>query len=101
MPSLGTRTKQGLKYERLAQGSMTRTYTRDLHMTKLVSASITFTSSNGRATGANGTFPTTGFVVNDPMLIEGANLNNGYFTITGLDATNQSTRRRRTKARSP
>jgi len=90
MPSLGTCSKQGLKYERLAQGHETRFHTRDLGMTKLVTASITFTSSNGNATGANGTFPTTGFVVNDPVLIEGANLNNGFFTITGLDATNQS-----------
>lgn len=47
-PSLGTRLKQGFKYERLAQGAETRTHTRDLGLTPLVSASITF-SSSGRA----------------------------------------------------
>lgn len=90
--SLGTRSKNGLRYERRPQGNDTRGYTRDLGMTKLVTASITFTASNGRATGANGTFPTTGFVVNDPVWIEsGAVLNAGaFFTITGFDATNQS-----------
>ncbi len=162
-PSLGTRLKQGFKYERLAQGAETRTHTRDLGLTPLVSASITFSSSGASATGANGTFgvvtaisgaanngsgairltvgSTTGlftgklvavsnvggtteangtwaitvidgshidligsvFVhtytsggsafqsswrVNDPVLVEGANLNNGFFTITGLDPTN-------------
>jgi hypothetical protein len=89
-PGVGTRTKRSFRQERVTQGHMTRTFTRDLGMTKLVTASITFTSSNGRATGANGTFPTSGFIVGDDVLIEGANLNNGYFHITGLDATNQS-----------
>jgi|GEM_PF-5757188 hypothetical protein len=88
--NLGTRRKQGLKYERLEQGNETRSHTRDLGLNELVSASITFTASPGRATGANGTFPTNKWNVNDPVLIVGANLNNGYFTITGLDATNQS-----------
>jgi hypothetical protein len=55
-PSLGTRLKQGFKYERLAQGAETRTHTRDLGLTPLVSASITFSSSGASATGANGTF---------------------------------------------
>jgi hypothetical protein len=147
----------------LAQGAETRTHTRDLGLTPLVSASITFSSSGASATGANGTFgvvtaisgaanngsgairltvgSTTGlftgklvavsnvggtteangtwaitvidgshidligsvFVhtytsggsafqsswrVNDPVLVEGANLNNGFFTITALDPTN-------------
>jgi hypothetical protein len=85
---MGTRTKQSLHYERLDQGAQTRTLTRDLGMTKLVTASITFGSN--RATGANGTFPATGFAVNDPVLVEGANLNNGYFTVTGLDGTNHA-----------
>lgn len=90
MQGYGTRTKQGFRQERVDQGHMTRTFTRDLGMTKLVTASITFTSATAEATGANGTFPTTGFKVGDDVLIEGANINNGYFHITGLDGTNQS-----------
>ena len=86
MPSpMGTRTKATLHYERVDQGAETRFHTRDVGMTKNVTASITFGSGN--ATGANGTFTGT-FAVNDPVLIEGANLNNGFFTITALDATN-------------
>ena len=89
MPSpLGTRSKSTLHYGRIDQGTQTRMPSHDLGMTKLVTASITFGSGN--ATGANGTFPTTGFAVNDPVLVEGANLNNGYFTITALDPTDQS-----------
>lgn len=88
--NLGTRSKRGLKFERWEEGNDTRSHTLDRGMTKLVSASITFTASNGRATGANGTFPTTGFIVNDPVLIAGANLNNGFFTITALDGANQA-----------
>jgi hypothetical protein len=89
MPSLGTRTKSGTTQERLAQGSNTRAFTRDLGMTKLVTASLTFDATLGRVTGANGTFTST-FAVNDPVWIEaGAVLNEGaLFTITGLDATN-------------
>lgn len=90
MQGYGTRSKQSLRHERVDQGHMTRTLTRDLGMTKLVTASITFVSATGRATGANGTFPTTGFIAGDDVLIEGADLNNGYFNITGLDPTNQS-----------
>ncbi len=41
----------------------------------------------GAATGANGTFTGT-FAVNDPVLVEGTNLNNGYFTATALDTVN-------------
>ena len=85
MPSLGTRTKSGFTQERLGQGSQTRSYSADLGMTKLVNASITFGSGN--ATGANGTFTGT-FAVNDPVLIEGCNLNNGYFNILALDTVN-------------
>ncbi|MGH7090309.1 MAG: hypothetical protein ACREFQ_15540 [Stellaceae bacterium] len=56
-------------------------------MTKRVAASITF--GGGNATSANGTFANT-FALNDPVLVEGANLNNGFFTVTGLDILNSS-----------
>lgn len=86
MPNrLGTRTQQSMRKERIDQGSNTRAMTSDLGMTKNVTASITF--GGGTATGANGTFTGT-FAVGDPVLIDGANLNNGYFTVTALDTVN-------------
>jgi hypothetical protein len=90
MPArLGTRTKSSLKYERLAQGNDTRGYTRDIGMTKRVTASLTFASAGATLTGANGTFTST-FAVNDPVWIEaGAVLNEGaFFTVTALDTVN-------------
>lgn len=85
--NLGTRTQQNFRKERLEQGHETRTHSADLGMTKLVTASITFAAATGRATGANGTFTGT-FAVGDPLLVEATNLNNGYFTVTGLDGVN-------------
>lgn len=88
MPNrLGTRTQQSMRKERIDQGSDTRALTRDAGMTKNVTASITFGSGN--ATGANGTFAST-FAVGDPVLIDGALLNNGYFTVTALDGVNNA-----------
>jgi hypothetical protein len=88
MPSLGTRSLSTVKHSRQPGEAMTKSYTRDVGMTKNITASITF--GGGNATGANGTFPTSGFQLWDPVLIEGANLNNGVFTITALDSVNQS-----------
>lgn len=85
---LGTRTQQNFRKGHPEGGSQTRGLTRDVGMTKNVTASLTFGSGN--ITGANGTFPTSGFAVGDPLLVENTNLNNGYFTITALDGTNQS-----------
>jgi hypothetical protein len=85
--NLGTRTKQTLHYGRLDQGADTRSRNQDLGMTKRVTASLTFGS--GQVSGANGTFANT-FAVNDPVLVEGASLNNGFFTVTGLDGTNNA-----------
>lgn len=84
---LGTRTSVEIAKERIDQGHETRFHTRDKGMTKNVSASITFASGTGRATGANGTFTNT-FAVNDPVLVGGANLNNGFFTVQALDGVN-------------
>ena len=84
---IGTRTRNNFAYERVDQGAETRTHTRDLGMTKNVTASLTFAAATGRATGANGTFTAT-FAVNDWVLVQGAALNNGFFTVTGLDAVN-------------
>jgi hypothetical protein len=89
MIETGTRTRQIPVNTRMPSGSETRTHTKDLGMTKNVTASITFVNSTTKqAQAANGTF--AAFAVNDVVLVEGVNLNNGFFTVTGLDATNQS-----------
>lgn len=89
MHGIGTRTQQNFRKERVDQGNDTRSHTRDLGMSKNVTASITFTAADGKATGANNTFLST-FAVGDPVLIQGALLNNGFFTVTALDGTNNA-----------
>lgn len=85
--SVGTRRQQGRRFSRVDQGRETRSHTRDLGMAERVAGvSLTFTSATGEIAGANGTF--TAFRVNDQILVGGTLLNNGYKTITGLDATN-------------
>lgn len=84
--SIGTRTVASARHERIDQGGETRNYTRDLGMTKNVTASLTFTT-DGKITGANGTFTGT-FAVLDPVLIGGTNLNNDFAVVTALDAVN-------------
>jgi hypothetical protein len=86
--SLGSRTSQNLFRSRIEQGSETRSHQQDVGMSKRKVTSATFTASNGRITGSNGDF--AAFAVNDPVLIEGTNLNNGYHTVTGLDGGNQA-----------
>lgn len=84
--SIGTRSNQTLKYSRMDQGEQTRSYTRDVGMSKNVTASITFGS--GALTAANGTF--AAFAVQDQILVEGTSLNNGYSTVTAIDGTNHA-----------
>lgn len=84
--SIGTRTAATLRKERIDAGSDTRSHRCDLGMTKNVTASLTFTT-DGKITGANGTFTAT-FAVGDPVLVQKTNLNNGYFTVTALDGVN-------------
>lgn len=85
MLALGSRSMQLMRKERITQGSETRTHSLDIGMSKRVVASVTFAGST--VTGANGTFTNT-FAVGDPLLVEGVNLNNGFFTVIGLDAVN-------------
>jgi hypothetical protein len=87
MPAIGTRTKRNFSHERPTQGHETRFHTADPGMAKRVVASLTFTASDGRITGANGTFTGT-FAADDPLLVEGVALNNGMFNITALDGVN-------------
>lgn len=86
--ALGTRTRQNFENERNAQGSETRSNTRDPGKSKRVVTSVTFTASNGRATGSNGDF--TNFKIEDSVLIGATLLNNGFFSITGLDGVNSA-----------
>jgi len=86
---LGTRRKQTVLHNRIEGSRLTRNFTRDLGMTKLVTASLTF--GGGAITGANGTFTGT-FAVGDPVFVEaGGAVNNGLmFTVTALDGANNA-----------
>ena len=85
----GTRTRQNQMTIAPPGEAMTRGYTRDVGMSKNITASCTFVNSTTKQVqAANGTF--AAFAVNDVILVEGVNLNNGFFTVTGLDTTNQS-----------
>jgi hypothetical protein len=86
MIEAGTRTRQNVCLTLEPNRQMTKSYTRDVGMSKNVSASITFGS--GEILAANGTFAAFGF--NDVVLIENTNQNNGYFLVTGIDATNHA-----------
>lgn len=89
MPAnLGTRTKQTFAKERVQQGALTKTYTRDVGMTKNVTASITFSAGSSQLQAANGTFNAPPWVAGDDILVEGVNLNNGFFRITAIDSVN-------------
>lgn len=85
-PNYGTRTRQSLQRERVAQGAPNGNLTRDLGMSKLVTASITFGSN--RLTAANGTF--AAFAAGDPLEVTGTSLDRGFFTVLGIDSVNQA-----------
>lgn len=87
--NIGTRSRQINKLERIDQGHETRNHTADPGMTKRVVATCTFVNSTTKQVqAANGTFAS--FAVGDDILVEGVNLNNGFFHVTGVDGTNQS-----------
>lgn len=87
--SEGTRTKQNFENERVDQGRETRTHTRDLGLSKNVTASITFVNGGtNQLQAANGTF--ANFAVNDVILVEGTANNNGYKTVTAIDGVNHA-----------
>ena len=86
MIEVGTRTRQNVCFTLEPNRVMTKSFTRDVGMSKNVTASMTFGS--GEVLAANGTF--TAFALNDVLLVEGTNQNNGYFLVTGLDATNHA-----------
>jgi hypothetical protein len=86
--SLGTRTSQNAFRSRPDQGTETRGHQQDVGMTKRKVTTATFTASNGRITGSASDF--AAFALNDPILIEGTLLNNGFKTVTGLDGGSQA-----------
>lgn len=90
MIEVGTRKRNNwLQGVRPQQGRQAQGYTRDLGMTKNNTGSFTFVNSvTQQIQGANGSFPS--FVLNDVVLVEGTNLNNGYFTVVAIDATNHA-----------
>ena len=88
LEELGTRQRQTSYQTNAPSRQETRTATRDIGMTKNVTASLTFSAATGRVSGANGTF--ANFVAGDTLLIEGTNLNNGERIVTGIDTTNHA-----------
>lgn len=86
--SVGTRTQTDFRKSRIDQGAETRSHTRDVGMSKNVTASITFTASTGKLTAANGTF--AAFGIGDQILVGLTNQNNGFKSVTAIDVTNQS-----------
>ena len=86
---VGTRTRANpLQTVRPPQGSTTIGFTRDVGLSKNVTASCTFSASSGEVSAANGTF--AAFSVGDVLLIEGVSLNNGYFDVSRIDAVNHA-----------
>ena len=80
---LGTRRTDNVQRSRPETGSQTRTFNPDQGLSKNVTASLTFTAADGRATGAGGTF--AAFAAGDPVKISLTNKNNGFFTVKSVD----------------
>lgn len=81
-PNFGTRTRRNVAHERVSQSRPNSVTTRDVGMTKLISASITFGS--GQLLAANNTF--TSFAVGDGIVVENApEAVCGFYTVTGID----------------
>jgi hypothetical protein len=80
--AIGTRIKASDSNMRANQGSITRSYTRDQGMTKLVTDSFSFDPATGRISGSAGDF--AAFVVEDPIFVAGTQFNNGYFVVQSV-----------------
>jgi hypothetical protein len=87
MNPTGTRQRQTTLTRHPDQGAETRFHASDKGMSKYASASITF-ANTGSLSAANGTFAS--FAVNDELIVEGTNKNNGFFTVTGIDGANHA-----------
>jgi hypothetical protein len=86
----GTRQSQTTRQEHAATRSSNLSYTRDVGLSKLVTASITFVNSvTNQLQAANGTF--NNFVVGDTIRVNGAVLNNFIeAVVTAIDTVNHA-----------
>ena len=84
----GTRQPQTTKEGLPSSRSISQSLTEDVGMTKNVSANCTFAPAAAEIQAANGTF--VAFVTNDDVMVEGAELNNGFFRVTGIDVVNHA-----------
>lgn len=84
----GTRTSQTTLQGASTSSGVTRSLNTDKGLNKLVTAAITFVAASKQLQAANGTF--NNFAVNDAILVEGTNLNNGIFTVAAIDAVNHA-----------
>lgn len=85
---VGTRTRQNFANSHPPQQHLEQSYTRDVGMSKNVTASITFTASTKKLTAANGTF--AAFALNDMIAVSKTNKNDGFFTVVAIDGVNSS-----------
>jgi hypothetical protein len=84
MAAYGTRKLPSGVNTRLPPGEApNNALTRDIGMTKLVTASVTFSASTGEVTAASGTF--VSFSVRDAIVVLGSAGNDGFYTVLGID----------------
>lgn len=89
MIQLGTRKKQNLRQGHPETGAQTRSLSRDVGLAKNVTASCTFAPASNQIQAAATTF--AAFVGGEDILVEGTNLNNGYFHVISTDGSTQLT----------
>jgi hypothetical protein len=88
MPSFGTR---GISRERQLHppgGSLNHSFNSDQGMEKLVQG-VSLVFGSGAVTGPNGTF-SAAWQIGDTAEVIGSNLNSGFWTVTAVDAANNS-----------
>lgn len=88
---VGTRNAptQSLNTASAPTRSVSQSLTRDVGMSKNVTASITFVGGGtNQLQAANGTF--SAFVASDIILVEGSALNSGTFQVVAIDAVNHA-----------
>lgn len=86
---LGTRSFNQNRNEHPSSRGREESFTRDLGLTKNVTAAITFVNgATQQLQAANGTF--AAFVVGDLIFVAGSNLNDGEFTVVAIDVANHA-----------
>jgi len=84
----GTRSRATARCGHPPDTMCTKSLSTDQGLSKLAAASMTFVAGSAQVQAANGTF--AAFAVQDSVIVLGTNSNNGDFTVTGIDSTNQS-----------